>query len=118
MRRTHWWAPDGCQGDQPHPPLLVLSRIGLRNPDTVIAQPTGLTRRHRQGTAHDGFHPYDGKFPTVTTGTKQLKEHGPAGAIFQCLGRPRHQTPWRRSAIPAAKRPTPADRPSRAWSGS
>lgn len=35
---------------------------------------------------------YDGKLPIVVTGMKQLKEHGPAGAIFRRFGRPRNQT--------------------------
>ncbi|MFF9490231.1 replication-relaxation family protein [Streptomyces sp. NPDC014676] len=93
MWRTRWWVPDGRHADQPHPPLLlVFNRVGPRNPDTVTAQLAELTRRHWQGTAHDGFHLYDGKLPIVTTGMKQLQEHGPAGAIFRRFGRRHHQT--------------------------
>jgi hypothetical protein len=93
MRRTRWWVPDGRHGDQPHPPLLlVFNRVGPRNPHTVIAQLAELTHRHWQGTAHDGFHMYDGKLPIVVTGMKQLQEHGPAGAIFRRFGRPHNQT--------------------------
>ncbi|MGW1917768.1 replication-relaxation family protein [Streptomyces sp. NPDC002076] len=91
MWRTRWWAPDGRYGDQPHPPLLlVFNRVGPRNPHTVIAP--ALTHQHWNGTAHDGFHMYDGKLPVVVTGMKQLKEHGPAGAIFLRFGRPENQT--------------------------
>ncbi|MFJ3251163.1 replication-relaxation family protein [Streptomyces sp. NPDC086782] len=92
--RTRWWAPDGRNGDQPHPPLLlVFNRIGPRNPNTVIAQLAELTQRHWKGTAYEGgFHMYDGKLPIVVTGMKQLKEHGPAGAIFRRFGRPQNQT--------------------------
>ncbi|MFG2359925.1 hypothetical protein [Streptomyces sp. NPDC048521] len=93
MWRTRWWVPDGRHGDQPHPLLLlVFDRVGPRNPNTVIARLAELARRHRQGTAHDGFHLYDGKLPVVVTGMKQLKEHGPAGAIFRRFGRPQNQT--------------------------
>ncbi|MFI9345709.1 hypothetical protein ACIG0D_31275 [Streptomyces sp. NPDC052773] len=94
MWRTRWWAPDGRHGDQPHPPLLlVFNHIGPRNPNTVIAQLAKLTRRHWQGTAYeDGFHMYDGKLPIVVTSMNKLKEHGPAGAIFQRFGRPHNQT--------------------------
>jgi hypothetical protein len=86
--------PDGRHGDRPHPPLLlVFNRVGPRNPDTVIAQLAELTERHWKGTAHDGgFHMYDGKLPIVATGMKQLKEHGPAGAVFRRFGRPHKQT--------------------------
>jgi hypothetical protein len=93
MWRTRWWVPDGRHGDQPHPPLLLIfNRVGPRNPGTVIAQLAGLTRRHWQGTAHDGFHLYDGQLPIVVTGMKQLKEHGPAGSVFRRFGRPHNQT--------------------------
>ncbi|MER6075366.1 replication-relaxation family protein [Streptomyces sp. NPDC001817] len=93
MWRTRWWVPDGRHGDQPHPPLLIVfNRVGPRNPYTVIAQLAELTHRRWQGTAHPGFHMYDGKLPIVVTGMKQLKEHGPAGAIFRRFGRPQNQT--------------------------
>ncbi|MEV0695439.1 hypothetical protein [Streptomyces sp. NPDC050388] len=74
------------------PLLFVFNRVGPRNPSTVIAQLAELTQRHWQGTAHDGFHLYDGKLPIVVTGMKQLQEHGPAGAIFRHFGRPHNQT--------------------------
>ncbi|WP_030343087.1 hypothetical protein [Streptomyces sp. NRRL S-1022] len=48
---------------------LVFNRVGSRNPNTVIAQLAELTRRHRQGEAHDGFRMYDGKLPIVVTGS-------------------------------------------------
>ncbi|WP_086741714.1 hypothetical protein [Streptomyces glaucescens] len=83
--------PDGHHGDQPHPLLLFFNRVGPRNLGTVIAQLAELIRQHWQSAAHDGFHMYDGKLPMVTTGMKQLQEHGPAGAIFRCFGRPHHQ---------------------------
>jgi hypothetical protein len=35
---------------------------------------------------------YDGKLPIVVTSMKQLKEHGPAGAVFRRFGRPHNQT--------------------------
>ncbi|MFF5538647.1 hypothetical protein ACFY71_40405 [Streptomyces cinerochromogenes] len=35
---------------------------------------------------------YDGKLPIVVTGMKQLKEQGPAGAVFRRFGRPHNQT--------------------------
>ncbi|MCC8452878.1 hypothetical protein [Streptomyces rochei] len=94
MWRTRWWVPDGRHGDQPHPPpLLVFNRIGPRNPNTVFAQLAELTERHWKGTAYDGgFRMYDGKLPIVATGMKQLKEHGPAGAVFRRFGRPHNQT--------------------------
>jgi hypothetical protein len=93
MWRTRWWVPDGRRADEPHPPLLlVFNRVGPRNPNTVIAQLAELTQRHWQGTAYDGFHMYDGKLPIVATGMKQLKKHGPAGAIFRRFGRPHNQT--------------------------
>ncbi|MFH9605599.1 hypothetical protein ACH4MK_33505 [Streptomyces rochei] len=94
MWRTRWWVPDGRHSDQPHPPLLlVFNRIGPRNPNTVIAQLAELTERHWKGTWYDaGFHMYDGKLPIVVTGMKQLKEHGPAEAVFQRFGRPHNQT--------------------------
>ncbi|MGV9628561.1 hypothetical protein [Streptomyces sp. NPDC003487] len=94
MWRTRWWVPEGRHGDQPHPPLLlVFNRIGPRNSDTVIAQLAELTERHWKGTWYEGgFHMYDGKLPIVVTDMKQLKEHGPAGAIFRRFGRPQNQT--------------------------
>ncbi|MFJ9968889.1 hypothetical protein [Streptomyces avermitilis] len=93
MWRTRWWVPDGRHADQPHPPLLlVFNRVGPRNPNTVIPQLAELTQRHWQGTAHDGFHMYDGQLPIVVTGMKQLTEHGPAGSIFRRFGRPQNQT--------------------------
>ncbi|MEW1605601.1 replication-relaxation family protein [Streptomyces sp. NPDC093808] len=94
MWRTRWWAPDGRRGDQPHPPLLlVFNRIGPRNPHTVTRQLAKLTQRHWKGTWYEsGFHMYDGKLPIVTTSMKQLKEHGPAGAVFWRFGRPHNQT--------------------------
>jgi hypothetical protein len=85
--------PDGRHADEPHPPLLlVFNRVGPRNPNTVIAQPAELTQRHCQGTAHNGFHMYDGKLPIVVTGMKQLQEHGPTEANFRRFGRPHNQT--------------------------
>ncbi|MGW2248451.1 replication-relaxation family protein [Streptomyces hirsutus] len=93
MWRTRWWVPDGRHCDQPHPPLLlVFNRVGPRTPNTVIAQLAELTQRHWQGFAYDGFHMYDGKLPIVVTGMEQLKEHGPAGAVFRRFGRPQNQT--------------------------
>ncbi|GGV54941.1 hypothetical protein GCM10010245_86950 [Streptomyces spectabilis] len=94
MWRTRWWVPDGRHGDRPHPPLLlVFNRIGPRNPNTVIAQLAELTQRHWQGHDYGGdFHIYDGKLPIVVTGMKQLKEHGPAGAVFRRFGWPHNQT--------------------------
>ncbi|MEU6911556.1 hypothetical protein ABZ935_40540, partial [Streptomyces coeruleorubidus] len=52
---------------------VAAAGLGGRTPE--LAE---LTQRHWQGTAHDGFHMYDGKLPIVVTGMKQLKEHGPA----------------------------------------
>ncbi|MFF4038439.1 hypothetical protein [Streptomyces sp. NPDC001816] len=47
MWRTRWWVPDGRHGDQPHPLLLlVFNRVGLRTPNTVVAQLAELTERH------------------------------------------------------------------------
>ncbi|CAL9663185.1 hypothetical protein SUDANB108_07111 [Streptomyces sp. enrichment culture] len=74
-------------------PSMGSARIGPRNPDTVIAQLAELTERHWKGTLYEGgFHMYDGKLPIVVTGMKQLKEHGPAGAVFRRFGRPHNQT--------------------------
>ncbi|MFH8295425.1 replication-relaxation family protein [Streptomyces sp. NPDC018059] len=94
MRRTRWWMPDGRHSDRPHPPLLlVFNRIGPRNRNTVIAQLAELTEWHWKGTWYEGgTHMYDGKLPIVVTGMKQLKEHGPAGAVFRRFGRPYNQT--------------------------
>ncbi|MFF8036032.1 hypothetical protein [Streptomyces sp. NPDC016626] len=89
MWRTRWWVPDGRHGDQPYPSLrLVFNRVGPRNPGTVIAQLAELTEWHWKGTLYGG----DGKLPIVATGMKQLKEHGPAGAVFRRFGRPHNQT--------------------------
>ncbi|XIE81659.1 hypothetical protein AB6O49_34875 [Streptomyces sp. SBR177] len=94
MWPTRWWVPEGRRGDQPPPPLLlVFNRIGPRNPGTVIAQLAELTERHWKGTWYKGgFHMYDGKLPIVVTDMKQLKEHGPAGAVFRRFCRPHNQT--------------------------
>ncbi|WP_053710923.1 hypothetical protein [Streptomyces sp. NRRL B-3648] len=70
------WVPDGRYGDRPHPLLpLVLNRVGSRNPNTVIAQLAELTRRHRQGEAHDAFHMYDGKLPIVGGHRQPARQH-------------------------------------------
>ncbi|MET9294847.1 hypothetical protein [Streptomyces sp. NPDC003077] len=92
MWRTRWWAPDARHADAPHPPLLlVFNRLGPRNPHTVSAQLAELTQRQWKGTAHDGFHLYDGKLPIVVTSMELLKKHGPAGAVFRRFGRPHNQ---------------------------
>ncbi|EST29225.1 replication-relaxation family protein [Streptomyces roseochromogenus] len=114
MWHTRWWVPDGRHGGQPHPPLLlVFNRVGPRNPNTVIAQLAELIQRHWQRSAHDDFHIYDGKLPIVVTGMKTLQEQGPAGAIFRRFGRPENQTLLEAIGDPAAKPPTPANRPSK-----
>lgn len=93
MWRTRWWVPDGRRGDMAHPPLLlVFNRLGPRNPNTVIPHLAELTRQYWEGEAHDGFPMYDGKLPIVACSMNMLREHGPAGAIFQRFGRPENQT--------------------------
>ncbi|MGW0771642.1 replication-relaxation family protein [Streptomyces sp. NPDC002676] len=100
MWRARWWVPDGRHGDEPHPPLLVFNHVGPRNPNTVIAQLAELTRRHWHGTAHNGFHMYDGKLPIVVTGMKMLQEHGPTGAIFRRFGRPENHLSTSSAGLP------------------
>jgi hypothetical protein len=113
MWRTRWWVPAGRHGDQPHPPLLLIfNRVGPLTPNTVIAQLAELTQRHWQGTAHDGFHLYDGKLPIVVTSMRLLKEHGPAGKTFRRFGHPHNQTLLAAIGNPTTKRTTPAGRPS------
>jgi hypothetical protein len=90
MWRTRWTAPAGRFGDVPHPPvLLVFNRIGERNPNRTVPRLMGLTRHLWQGTrGYDGdHHLYDGKIPIIATGLGNLREHGPAGPVFQRFGR-------------------------------
>ncbi|WP_406259455.1 replication-relaxation family protein [Actinacidiphila glaucinigra] len=91
MWRTRWPAPGGQLGyDVPHPPvLLVFHRIGDRNPDRTVPRLADLTRHLWQGMWHreGGFHSYDGKIPIIATGLNNLREHGPAGAVFWRFGR-------------------------------
>ncbi|MET9880224.1 replication-relaxation family protein [Actinacidiphila glaucinigra] len=90
MWRTRWPAPDGRWRDVPHPPvLLVFHRIGDPNPDRTVPRLADLTRHLWQGRWHgeDGFHTYDGKIPIIATGLNNLREHGPAGAVFRRFGR-------------------------------
>uniref|UniRef100_UPI003D70E254 replication-relaxation family protein n=1 Tax=Actinacidiphila sp. bgisy167 TaxID=3413797 RepID=UPI003D70E254 len=90
MWRTRWPAPEGSLGyDVPHlPVLLVFHRIGDRNPDRTVPRLADLTRHLWQGQWHrgDGFHSYDQKIPIIATGLNNLREHGPAGAVFWRFG--------------------------------
>ncbi|MEU5431566.1 replication-relaxation family protein [Streptomyces olivoreticuli] len=93
MWRTRWTAPDGRYGDMAHPPvLLVFNHIGARDPNRTVPRLADLTRHLWAGEREDGYHLYDGKIPIVATGLRNLREHGPAGAVFRRFGRPGNQT--------------------------
>ncbi|MFF8604114.1 replication-relaxation family protein [Streptomyces sp. NPDC015232] len=89
MWRTRWTVPEGRPGDMPHPPvLLVFNRIGERNPLHTIPRLQELTRHLWQGERQrGGHHLYDGKIPIVAVSLKNLRAHGPAGAVFIRFGR-------------------------------
>ncbi|WP_406003352.1 replication-relaxation family protein [Streptomyces sp. NBC_00829] len=112
MWRTRWTAPASWSGDRTHPPvLLVFNRIGDRNPNRTVPRLTELTRhlweRERQ---RGGHHVYDGRIPIIATGLQNLREHGPAGAPRSSASAATACNPcWRRSATPAARRPTPGN---------
>ncbi|MGW1007728.1 replication-relaxation family protein [Streptomyces sp. NPDC002520] len=89
MWRTRWTIPEGRYGDTPHPPvLLVFNRIGERNPNRTIPRLQELTRHLWQGERQrGGHHLYDRKIPIIAVGLRNLREHGPAGAVFLRFGR-------------------------------
>ncbi|MGI5485155.1 replication-relaxation family protein [Streptomyces lavendofoliae] len=96
MWRTRWRAPDTWSGDATFPPvLLVFNRIGERNPDRTVPRLMELTRPLWQGERQKGgHHHYDGRLPIIATGLNQLREHGPAGAVFLRFGRDHKQHLW------------------------
>ncbi|MEV5358590.1 replication-relaxation family protein [Streptomyces sp. NPDC052693] len=95
MWRTRWNAPATWSGDAIHPPvLLVFNRIGERNPNRTVPRLMELTRHLWQGQRRKGFHDYDGRIPIIATGLNQLREHGPAGAVFLRFGRDHKQHLW------------------------
>jgi hypothetical protein len=95
MWRTRWNAPATWSGDAIHPPvLLVFNRIGERNPSRTVPRLMELTRHLWQGQRRRGFHDYDGCIPIIATGLNQLREHGPAGAVFLRFGRDHKQHLW------------------------
>ncbi|MGW8065978.1 replication-relaxation family protein [Streptomyces ziwulingensis] len=89
MWRTRWTVPQGRYGDTPHPPvLLVFNHIGERNPLHTIPRLQELTRHLWQGERQrGGHHLYDRKIPIVAVALKNLRAHGPAGAVFVRFGR-------------------------------
>ncbi|POG43250.1 hypothetical protein BV881_32940 [Streptomyces sp. ZL-24] len=92
MWRTRWTAPEG-RYETPHPPvLLVFNRVGERNPNLTVPRLQELTRHLWKGDwMREGYHSYDGKIPIVVVGLRNLREHGPAGAVFLRFGRDRPQ---------------------------
>ncbi|WP_434600163.1 replication-relaxation family protein [Streptomyces sp. A5-4] len=89
MWRTRWRAPESRHGDAPHPPvLLVFNHLGKRDPNRKVPRLQELTRHLWQGQrVGGGHHLYDGKIPVVAVGLRNLREHGPAGAVFFRFGR-------------------------------
>ncbi|MFJ5657165.1 replication-relaxation family protein [Streptomyces microflavus] len=90
---TRWTVPEHEYGEMPHPPvLLVFNHIGERNPNRTIPRLQELTRHLWKGEwMREGYHSYDGKIPIVAVGLRNLREHGPAGAVFLRFGRDRPQ---------------------------
>ncbi|MFF7342051.1 replication-relaxation family protein [Streptomyces sp. NPDC008163] len=89
MWRTRWTAPEAPYGEAPHPPvLLVFNHIGERNPNRTVPRLQELTRHLWQGERQrGGHHLYDRKIPIIAVGLKNLREHGPSGAVFARFGR-------------------------------
>ncbi|WP_326614487.1 hypothetical protein OG949_40080 [Streptomyces scopuliridis] len=62
---------------------------------SASATPTGTVPRLQELTRHlwegerqnAGHHHYDGKIPIIAVGLRNLREHGPAGAVFARFGR-------------------------------
>ncbi|MFI9588344.1 replication-relaxation family protein [Streptomyces sp. NPDC052236] len=96
MWRTRWTAPATWSGDATHPPvLLVFNHIGERNPNRTIPRLQELTRHLWQGERQKGgYHHYDGRIPIIAVGLRNLREHGPTGAVFARFGRT-HPQPLR-----------------------
>lgn len=89
MWRTRWIAPADRYREATHPPvLLVFNHIGERNPNRTVPRLQALTRDLWQGERlPGGHHLYDRKIPIIAVGLKNLREHGPAGAVFLRFGR-------------------------------
>lgn len=95
-------APTGTfghrSGDATHPPvLLVFNRIGERSRNCTIPRLQELTRHLWQGRGQrqkGGHHHYDGKIPIIAVGLRNLREHGPTGAVFARFGRDHPQHLW------------------------
>lgn len=89
MWRTRWRAPESRHGDASHPPvLLVFNHLGKRDPNRTVPRLQELTRHLWQGSRQrGGYSLYDGKIPTVAVGLRNLREHGPTGAVFARFGR-------------------------------
>ncbi|MFG2979462.1 replication-relaxation family protein [Streptomyces sp. NPDC048331] len=94
MWRTRWMAPEGRYGDAPHPPvLLVFNHLGERNPQRTIPRLQDLTRHLWEGERQrGGHHLYDRRIPIVAVGLRNLREYGPAGAVFARFGRDHPQS--------------------------
>ncbi|MFG2651220.1 hypothetical protein [Streptomyces sp. NPDC048436] len=75
----------------------MFNHIGARDPNRTIPRLAELTRPLWQGERYEGYHLYDGKIPIIATGLRNLREHGPAGEVFQRFGRDHWQP--RREAI-------------------
>ncbi|MFJ2854566.1 replication-relaxation family protein [Streptomyces rubiginosohelvolus] len=90
---TRWTVPEQRYGEMPHPPvLLVFNPIGERNPNRTMPRLRELTRHLWKGEwMREGYHSYDGKIPIIAVGLRNLRAHGPAGAVFLRFGRDRHQ---------------------------
>ncbi|MFJ5638031.1 hypothetical protein ACIQF5_36125 [Streptomyces goshikiensis] len=80
MWRTRWMARVAEYGEAPHPPvLIVFNHTGARDPNRTVPRLQELTRALWAGEPADGFSSYDRKIPTIATGLRNLREHGPGG---------------------------------------
>ncbi|MFJ8856326.1 replication-relaxation family protein [Streptomyces sp. NPDC102437] len=113
MWRTRWTVPEGRPADVPHPPvLLVFNRLGDRNPNRTIPRLTELTATCGQGSGSRTTTSTTGRSPSSRPGcatcasTARTARCSSASAATTC-------SPCaKRSATPAARRPTHADEPS------
>ncbi|MFD6247663.1 hypothetical protein [Streptomyces roseolus] len=73
--------------------LLMFNRVGERNPNRTVPRLQELTWHLWQGERLPGGHYlYDRKIPIIAVGPNQLRQLGPAGAVFRRFGRPYNQT--------------------------
>ncbi|MFG3533219.1 replication-relaxation family protein [Streptomyces sp. NPDC047917] len=95
MWRTRWTVPEARPAEVPHPPvLLVFNRLGDRNPNRTIPSLMELTHHLWAGERFEDHHLYNGKIPIIATRLRNLREHGPHGAVFLRFGRD-HMQPLR-----------------------